>query len=95
MDIHHDTIFRSLLEDDSISLTSRTCICFCLGKGMVLWLIAKPFICLFHIAHFTFISVLHFCFSLIQLSASSFFMCECGHGLNSFGMHITRCPFGG
>jgi hypothetical protein len=22
-------------------------------------------------------------------------MCECGHELNAFGMHLTHCPFGG
>jgi hypothetical protein len=43
-----------ILEDDSISSTSKARIHFCLGKGMGLWLIAKPYICSFHIAHFTF-----------------------------------------
>jgi hypothetical protein len=33
MDIHHDTSFRSILEDDSISFISKSCIHFCLGKG--------------------------------------------------------------
>jgi hypothetical protein len=36
MDIHHDTFFRSILEDDSISLASRAHVHFCLGKGVVL-----------------------------------------------------------
>jgi hypothetical protein len=22
-------------------------------------------------------------------------MCECGHGLNTFNVHLTHCPFGG
>ncbi len=22
-------------------------------------------------------------------------MCECGHGLDAFGTHLTQCPFGG
>jgi hypothetical protein len=39
MDFHHDTSLRSILEDDSISLTSRAHICFCLGKGTMLWLV--------------------------------------------------------
>jgi hypothetical protein len=33
MDTHHDTSFRSILENDFISLTSRAHICSCLGKG--------------------------------------------------------------
>jgi hypothetical protein len=33
MDIHYDTSFKSILEDDSISLTFRAHICFCSGKG--------------------------------------------------------------
>jgi len=32
MDIHHDTSFRSILEDDSISLTFRARICSCASK---------------------------------------------------------------
>jgi hypothetical protein len=35
-----------------------------------------------------------FCFSLIQLSTFSLFMCECGHGLDAYGMHLAHCPFG-
>jgi hypothetical protein len=60
MDIHHDTSLRFILEDDSISLTSRACICSCLGKGVGLWLVVRPFISLFCIAHFTFTSALLF-----------------------------------
>ncbi len=41
MDVHHNTSFRSILEDDSISSTSRARICFCLGKKARLWLIVK------------------------------------------------------
>ncbi len=33
MDFHHNTSFRSILEDDSISLASKAHICSCLGKG--------------------------------------------------------------
>jgi hypothetical protein len=65
MDIHHDTSFKFILEDDSISSTSKAHICSCSGKGVWLWLIAKPFIRLFHITHFTFTSTLHFCLILI------------------------------
>jgi hypothetical protein len=54
MDIHHDTSFRSILEDDSISSTFKAYIHFCLGKGAGLWLVVRPFIRLFHIAHFIF-----------------------------------------
>jgi hypothetical protein len=39
--------------------------------------------------------VLCFCFGLIQHSTSSFLTCECGHGLDAFGMHLVRCPFRG
>ncbi len=44
MDIHHDTSLRLNLEDDSISLAFRARICYCLGKGVRLWLVANPFI---------------------------------------------------
>jgi hypothetical protein len=60
MDIHHDTSFKSILEDDSISSTSKVHIHFCLGKGAGLWLVVKPFIYSFHITHATFTSTLHF-----------------------------------
>jgi len=61
MDIHHNTSFKFILEDDSISSTSKACICFCLGKGVGLWLIVRPFIHSFHITHSTF--TLKLCFS--------------------------------
>jgi hypothetical protein len=93
MDIHHNTSFRSILQDDFISLTSKALICSCLSKGARLWLIVRPSISLFHIAHFIFISTL--CFHLIQLSASSFFTCECEHKLEASGTHSTYCPFEG
>ncbi len=51
MDFHHDTPFRSILEDDSIPLTSRTCIHFCSSKGARLWLVVRSSICLFCITH--------------------------------------------
>ncbi len=53
MDIHHDTSFRSILEDDSISSTSKARIHFCLSKGVGLWLIIKLAIYLF-VSHHTF-----------------------------------------
>jgi len=65
MDIHHDTSLRSILKDDFISSTSRTCICFYLGKGVRLWLVAKPSIHLFRITHSTFTSTLRFHLNLI------------------------------
>ncbi len=65
MDFHHETSFRSILEDDSISSASRTCICSCSSKGVGLWLVVKSSMHLFHIAHFTFTLALHFCFGFI------------------------------
>jgi hypothetical protein len=95
MDIHHDTSFRSILEDDSIFPTSKTHICFCLVKRATLWLITKQSIRLFYIAHFTFTLTLCFRFNLIQPLAYCLLMCECGHGLNVSNMHLTHCPLGG
>jgi hypothetical protein len=94
MDIPHDTSLRSILEDDSISLASRTHICFCSNKGIGLWLIARPFIHLFYIAHSTFTLALHFHLGLIQPSACSLLTCECGHGLDAFNTHLVCCSFG-
>ncbi len=94
MDIHHDTSFRSILEDDSISSTSRIRICSCLGKGIGLWLISKLSIHSFHIAHFTFTSSLCFHLDLIQPSTSNFFTCERGHVFDTLGTHLTCCLFG-
>jgi hypothetical protein len=65
MDIHHDTSLRFILDDDSISSTSRTHIHSCSGKGARPWLVVRPFICSFRIAHFIFTSMLHFHFGLI------------------------------
>jgi len=42
MDIHNNTSFRSILENDFISFTSKSSIRSCLNKGMGLWLIVKP-----------------------------------------------------
>jgi hypothetical protein len=95
MDIHHNTSLRSILEDDYISSTFKTHIPFCLSKGVGLWLVVKPFIYSFCITHFIFSSMLHFCFSLIQPSASNLFTYECGHELDASGMHLTHCLFGG
>jgi hypothetical protein len=96
MDIHHNTSFRSsILEDDSISSTSKAHICICSGKRSALWLIIKPSIYSFCITHFIFTSMLHFRFNLTQLLASSLFTCKCGHRLDTFGMHLVHCLFGG
>jgi len=95
MDIHHDTSFKSILEDDSISSTSKVRIRSCLGKGARLWLVVRPSIYSFHITHFTFTLVLCFHLDLIQPSTSSLFTCECGHGLDTFSTHLTCCLFGG
>jgi hypothetical protein len=71
MNIHHDTSLRSILKDDSILSSSRACICSCLGKGARLWLVVRPSIRSFCIAHFIFTLALRFCFGLIQPSASN------------------------
>jgi hypothetical protein len=65
MDIHHDTSFKTILEDDSISLASKACISFCSSKGVGLWLIVTSFIRLFYITHSTFTLMLRFCLNLI------------------------------
>jgi len=95
MNVHHDTSFRSILYDDSIFSTSKTHIRSYSCKGARLCLIARPSICLFCIARFTFISVLRFHLDLIQPSPSILFTCECGHMLNACSMHLACCPFGG
>jgi hypothetical protein len=83
-----------ILEDDSISSTFRAHIHFCLGKGTGLWLMVKPSIYSFHIAHSTFTLELCCHFGLIQPSTFNLFTCECGHGLNTYGTHV-KCPFRG
>jgi hypothetical protein len=95
MDLHHNTSLKSILEDDSISSTSRVRICFCLRKVAGLWLVVRLFICSFHIAHFSFASTFCFCFNLIQPSIFSLLTCECGHELNAFGTHLVHCSFQG
>ncbi len=92
--------FRSMKCDSRVSFSARTFISFYLShepKARVtitrLWLVVMPFICSFCIAHFTYTSMLHFHASLIQPSTSNIFTCECEHGLNAFGTHLTRCPF--
>ncbi len=92
--IHHDSSFRSILEDDPISSTFKAHIHFCSSKGSGLWLIVKPSIYSFHITHFIFTSTLHFHFDLIQPLAFNFFMCEYGHGLDTYGTHLSHF-FGG
>jgi hypothetical protein len=91
MDIHHNTSFRSILENDSISSAFKTHIRFCLGKGTGLWLIVKSSIRSFCLTHFIFTLTLCFHFNLIQ-PLTSF---ECGHGLNTFSTHLACCPFEG
>jgi hypothetical protein len=93
--MHHDTSFSSILENDFIFLTSKAHNCSCSSKGARLWLVVRPSIRSFHITHSTFISILHFCFDLIQPSASNFLMCECGHELDTFGTHLVHCMFEG
>jgi len=95
MDTHHDTSFRSILEDDFISLTSKAHIRSCLGKGAKLWLVVRPSICFFCIPHFIFILVLCFQFGLIHPLAFNLFTCECAHELDTSSTHLARCPFGG
>ncbi len=68
--------FRYILEDDSISLGSKTHIHFCSGRGVGLWLVIMPSICSFHIAHSIFTSTLRFHLGLIQPSTSNLLTCE-------------------
>jgi len=66
MDFHHNTSFRFILEDDSISSTSKARIRFCLGnegKAMVGCYAIYLFV---YITHFTFTSALYFHFGLIS-----------------------------
>ncbi len=95
MDFHHDTSLQSILENDCISLTCKAYISFCLGKGIGLWLVVRPYICSFCIAHSIFTWMLHFCLNLIQPSTFSFFTCECRHGLDASSVHLVHCLFGG
>jgi hypothetical protein len=95
MNIHHNTSLKFILEDDSISSTSRPHICFYSSKGARLWLVIRPSICLSHITHFTFTLALHFCLGLIQPSTFIFLTCECAHELDASNMHLTHCPFKG
>jgi hypothetical protein len=86
----YNTSLRSILEDDSISSASRACIRSCSSKGAGLWLVTRPSIYLFHIAHSTFTLVLHFHLGLIQLTTSNLLTCECGHWLDAFGTHLAQ-----
>ncbi len=83
------------MEDDSNSLASKICIRSCLGMRAGLWLVARPSIHSLRITHFTFTLMLRFHFGLIQPLIFSFFMCECGHGLDAFGTHLVHYSFGG
>jgi hypothetical protein len=61
MEIHHNISFKSILEDEFISLASKACIRCYLGKGTRIWLIIRPSICSFRIA-------LHFHLNIMFLS---------------------------
>lgn len=65
MDMHHNTSFRSILKDDSISLTSKGHIYSCSSKGVGKWLVVRPSKRSFCITHAIFVSVLPFRFGLI------------------------------
>lgn len=39
--------------------------------------------------------MLHFCFGFIQFSTFNLFTCECEHELDTFGMNLICCLFGG
>ncbi len=95
MDIHHNTSLRSILENDSIFSTSIAHICSCSGKGARLWLVTKPSIYSFCIAHSTFTAMFCFCLGLIQPLTFSLLMCECERELDASNAHLTCCPFGG
>jgi hypothetical protein len=85
MGIHHNTSFRPILEDDSISFVFKTYICFCLSKRSTrLWFITWPFIFLFHITHFIFTLAMCFHSDLIHPLTFNLIMCECEYGLNAF-----------
>jgi hypothetical protein len=95
VDIHHNTSLRFILENDSISSTSKGHIHFFFSKGIGLWLVAKPFIYWFCITHSTFILALHFYLNLILSSTfNSFHMWMCTqvgriwHSLNS--LHVWK-----
>jgi hypothetical protein len=94
-DIHHDTSLKFILEDDFISSTSKARIRSYLSKGACLWLVVKPSIYSFCIAHFIFTSTLHFHMGLIQPSAFCFITCECEHRLDASSTHLICCTFGG
>jgi hypothetical protein len=86
MNIHHNISLESILEDDSISSTSKTHIRSCLSKGVGLWLVSRPFICSIHIAHSTFTSTLHFHLDLINLQHPVFSHVNMDKGW----MHLAR-----
>jgi hypothetical protein len=94
MDIHHDTSFRSVLEDDSFLMLLEPTFAFVGAKGgamvdyWAIYMYVPHRTLYFHINN-------NFCLSLIQPSKSSLFMCECGHGSNASGTHLTCCPFKG
>jgi len=65
MDIYYDTSFRSILEDDYISLAFKAHIHSYSNEEIGLWLVARSSIHLFCITHSTFTSTLCFCLGLI------------------------------
>jgi len=93
MNIHHDTSFRFILEEDFIFLTFKICNRSCLNKGARLWLIARSYICSFCITHFIFTSTLCFRLGSIQPSTFSLFTCEYDHELDASSTHLTDCSF--
>jgi hypothetical protein len=88
------TSFKSILEDDSISSTSKACIHSCSSKGRGYgWLLNHLLVCF--VSHILFSPSLCFHLGLIQPLSFSFLTCECGHGLHASNMHLTYCLFGG
>jgi hypothetical protein len=93
MDIHHDTSFKFILEDDSISSASRAHIRSSSCKGVGLWLVVN------HLSiHFTshiLFSPQRYVFISIWFSLRNLLMCECEHRLDAYGTHLARYLFRG
>jgi hypothetical protein len=82
-------IFNLKNSDDLLNFWKKL---ICLLKELIIWLVVRPFICSFHIAHSTFILMMGFHFGLIQLSASNPFTCECEYKLDVSSMHYLLGP---
>jgi len=96
MDFHHDTSFRSILEDNPFLQHLKLAFVLVRTRGHDYgWLVIRPSIHPFCITHFTFTLVLRFHFGLIQPSTFNLLICEGGHGLDTFDMYLIHCPFGG